>query len=553
MPHRPAPVRAGLALAVSLLSTPAAADTLVVAARILTPDGPVTAMRIGADGRIAQLGAAAALTAEHAALPVADLEDGTVLPGLIDAHGHLMNLGFALLSTDLVGADSVAEVVARLQRFEQGLPDGAWLLGRGWDQNRWPGQAFPTAADLDAAFPDRPVWLERIDGHAGWANSAAMALVERDLSGDWQPDGGRILRDGEGNATGVFIDRAAALVDARMPAPDLALRRRALELALAEAARLGLTGVHDAGVSLDTLKLMRSLADAGRLPIRVYAMADGDAAALDWLCSNGLYAHPDGRLQMRAVKLYMDGALGSRGAALLEDYSDDAGNRGLLVTGVEQVEAAVAKAVRCGVQANTHAIGDRGNRIVLDAYERLLPEVDRAGRRFRIEHAQIVAPEDLARFAQLGVIASMQPIHATSDMPWAAARVGADRLRGAYAWQVLLGSGARLAFGSDFPVEPVSPWFGIHAAVTRQDAAGKPPGDWLPGQRVDLATALRGFTLDAAWAGFAEADVGALAVGKRADFIVVDADPATLAPAALRSVVVRSTWVDGKRVYPLVN
>jgi predicted amidohydrolase YtcJ len=256
---------------------------------------------------------------------------------------------------------------------------------------------------------------------------------------------------------------------------------------------------------------------------------------------------------MRAVKLYMDGALGSRGAALIEDYSDDAGNRGLLVTGVEQVEAAIAKAVRCGVQANTHAIGDRGNRIVLDAYARLLPQDERAGRRFRIEHAQIVAPEDLPRFAQLGVIASMQPIHATSDMPWAGARVGADRLRGAYAWQVLLGSGARLAFGSDFPVEPVSPWFGIHAAVTRQDAAGKPPGGWLPGQRVDLDIALRGFTQDAAWAGFAEDDVGSLAPGKRADFIVVDADPATLPAAALRTVVVRSTWVDGERVYPAAD
>jgi predicted amidohydrolase YtcJ len=539
-----------------LLIFPAAtvhALTLVHDARIITmeTDVPrVEAMVTGDDGRILALGDATALRERYPHAESLRLDGKTVLPGLIDAHGHLLNLGFALMSVDLVGADSKAEIVQRLQRFATTLPDDAWLTGRGWDQNRWPDRVFPTTADLDAAFPDRPVWLERIDGHAGWANSAALRRVTRVLSGDWQPEGGRIVRDGDGQPTGVFIDAAAALVDAVMPPPTEALRRRALELAVNEAARLGLTGVHDAGVGRDTLQLFRRMADEQALPIRVTAMADGDGEALAWLCEKGAYRHESGRLQMRAVKLYMDGALGSRGAALLRDYSDEAGNRGLLVTPEARLRAAVAKAVRCGVQANTHAIGDRGNRLVLDAYEALVPAGGRDDRRFRIEHAQIVADADIPRFAALGVIASMQPIHATSDMPWAQARLGRARLAGAYAWQRFIGSGVRLAFGSDFPVEAVNPFHGLHAAITRQDADGKPAGGWLPDQRVDRSTALAGFTIDAAYAGFADTEVGSLAVGKRADFIVVDADPYEATPAVLRATTVLATYVDGRRVYP---
>ncbi len=536
------------------VSQAGAAGTLFHNADIhtLDPQSPsATAIHVDADGRILAIGDLETLRAAATDAERVDLGGAVVLPGLIDAHGHLLNLGLALMTANLVGADSKQEVVERLRRFEAGLPDQAWLIGRGWDQNRWPEAQFPTAADLDAAFPERPVWLQRIDGHAGWANSAALALVGRDLSGDWQPDGGRILRDDEGRATGVFIDTAMAMVNQARPPLDKPTLRRALERAMAEAARLGLTGVHDAGVSLETLHLLKELADSGQLPIRVYAMADGDNAALAWLCENGLYAHAGGRLQMRAVKLYMDGALGSRGAALLADYSDDPDNRGLLVTPEQRIVSAIEKAVRCGVQANTHAIGDRGNRIVLDAYERLLPTDQRASRRFRVEHAQIVAGDDLPRFANLEVIASMQPIHATSDMPWAQARIGRERLFGAYAWQRLLDSGARLAFGSDFPVEPVSPWFGLYAAITRQDADGEPTGGWLAEQRVDLRTAFRGFTLDAAYAGFAEDEVGSLAPGKRADFIVLDSDPFRLSPTALRETQVRATYVDGRRVHPI--
>lgn len=534
-----------------MFALPVSAETLFHNARFVTlepePDR-VSAMLVSDDGRIVAVGDAAALLTAHPDAAREDLGGATALPGLIDAHGHLLNLGLALMSADLVGARSKSEIVDRLQRFAANLPEGAWLTGRGWDQNLWPGAEFPTAADLDAAFPERPVWLRRIDGHAAWGNSAALRASTRDLQGEWQPDGGRILRDDQGRPTGTFIDTAMGLVQA--PAPDAALKRRALELAVDEAARLGLAGVHDAGVSLEVLGYLREMADAGRLPIRVYAMADGDGPTLDWLCEHGAYRHPGGRLEMRAVKLYADGALGSRGAALIADYSDDPGNRGLLVTSEDRLRVAIAKAVRCGIQANTHAIGDRANRLVLDIYGELLPDSERASRRFRIEHAQVVARDDLPRFAELGVIASMQPIHATSDMPWAGLRVGRDRLHGAYAWQRLRETGARLAFGSDFPVEPVNPAFGVYAALTRQDSEGEPPGGWLPDQRLDLQATLHGFTLGAAFAGFSEESLGSLAPGKRADFILVEGDPFSMSPQALRALDVRAVFLDGRRVSP---
>ncbi|KFL36610.1 amidohydrolase [Arenimonas donghaensis] len=526
--------------------------TLLVASRIHTgdPDQPVVeAIAWDASGRVLAAGTAKELALRFPDAGRHDAGDATVVPGLVDAHAHLMNLGYALLSADLVDAASKEEVIARLQAFEATLPEGAWLLGRGWDQNDWPGKAFPTAADLDAAFPDRPVWLERIDGHAGWANSAALRAVDKDLSGTWQPEGGRILRDDAGQATGVFIDTAARLVDAVMPRPDDALRAEALARALEAAVAHGLTGVHDMGVSLDDLRLMRRFADAGRLPLRISAYANGDAAALDVLCAMGPYEHGSGRLAMRGVKFYVDGALGSRGAALIEDYSDEPGHRGLLVTEPAAYAAGVAKARDCGIQPASHAIGDRGNRIVLDTYAAALG--DRAGgdHRWRVEHAQVVHRDDLPRFASLKVIASMQPTHATSDMPWAEARIGRERLYGAYAWQRLHALGVPLALGSDFPVESVDPRLGLYSAVTRADREGEPSGGWLPDQRLSPDQALAGFTAGAAFASFDDADIGRLAPGFRADFVVLDADPLAVDAARLPEMKVISTWVDGKPVF----
>ena len=541
-----------------LQAMPAAAEVQVLVADTIRTGDPqqplATALAWDTDtGRLLAVGARDAMLQLYPQAPRIDVGDATVVPGLIDAHGHLTSLGNALAQADLTGTRSRAEVVQRLQAFEKNLAPGEWLLGHGWDQNDWQdGTDFPGVADLDAAFPQRPVYLERIDGHAGWANSAALRIAEqagKSLSGDWQPAGGRIVRDAAGKPGGVLVDNATQLVSALIPLPDEAARGKRLQAALHEAVRNGLTGVHDMGVSSTELALMRQLADQGKLPLRIDAYADGNRQALADLCAHGLYRHPGGRLQMRGVKLYMDGALGSRGAAMLEDYSDDPHNRGLLVTSPEDFEAAVRKADGCHVQVATHAIGDRGNRIVLDTYARVLGDNAAGDHRWRVEHAQVVALEDIPRFAQLHLVASMQPTHATSDMGWAEQRVGPERIKGAYAWQRYLQQGTHLALGSDFPVEQVDPRLGLYAAVTRQDRDGQPPGGWQPQQRLSAIEALRGFTRDAAWAGHDEAEVGSLQRGLRADFVVLDRDP--LAPDAgrLDTLKVLSTWVDGVPVY----
>ena len=549
-------IRFVMAVVLATCVPPAIAEVTVLTAatiRTMDPARPVAgAMAFDDAGAILAVGEAGALHARWPDATRLDLGSATVIPGLIDAHGHVAGLGLSRMRVELEGTRDKAEVLARLRAFADSLQPGDWLLGRGWDQNDWPEQVFPTAADLDAAFPDRPVWLERIDGHAGWANSAALRATGQDLDaggtrGDWHPAGGRIVRDAQGRATGVLVDGAMALVDGVLPAMDVASAERALSSGMQEAVRHGLTGVHDAGVSLLQMQAYRNLADRGEMPLRIHAMADGDSEALAWLCREGAYRHAGGRLQMRAVKLYVDGALGSRGAALLEDYSDDPGNRGLVLMSPDQLGEAVAKARDCGIQVATHAIGDRGNRLVLDAYEAAL--AGHPGLRWRIEHAQVLAPEDLPRLAGLGVIASMQPTHATSDMPWARERLGPDRIHGAYAWRSLRDSGARLALGSDFPVESIDPRLGLYAAATRTDAAGEPIGGWLPGEVLTPFEALRGFTRDAAWAGFAEAETGTLAEGLRADFVVVAEDPLAIPATGLDDLTVLSTWVDGRAAY----
>ena len=541
-----------MALLLVALPAPAAQVTVLTAARIHTMDTAnprAEAMAFDDSGAIVAIGSRSDLLARYPGAARIDAGDATVVPGLIDAHAHISGLGLAKLQVDLVGTRGKEEVLQRLRDFARDLPPAAWLVGRGWDQNDWPEKQFPIAADLDAAFPDRPVWLSRIDGHAGWANSAALRAAKRDLAGDWQPDGGRILRDAGGKPTGVFVDAAMSLLDEAMPALDAATASRVLELGMQDAVAHGLTGVHDAGVSLAELRRYQALADAGRMPMRIHAMADGDGEALAWLCSDGLYRHPSGRLQMRAVKLYIDGALGSRGAAMLQDYSDDHGNRGLLMMPPAALAEATAKARRCGVQVGTHAIGDRGNHEVLEAYAKTWRDAPGSDHRWRIEHAQVLAPDDLPRLAALGVIASMQPTHATSDMPWAEDRVGPQRINGAYAWRQLRDSGARLALGSDFPVESVDPRLGLYAAATRADGEGHPAGGWHPEEKLTAYEALRGFTLDAAYAGFAEDSVGSLAIGKRADFVLLAQDPLAIDPSGLRDLTVRATYVDGRPVY----
>lgn len=540
-----------------LFSSAAAAQVqLVSAGQIVTGDpqqAQVQAMVVDADsGRVLALGQREPLQAQYPQASLLDLGTATIVPGLIDAHAHLVNLGHILSEANLWGVDSKAEVIARLQAAEKTLAPGQWLIGRGWDQNLWPEKAFPTAADLDAAFPERPVYLDRVDGHAGWVNSAALRLAQqqgRSLAGDWQPEGGRIERDAQGQPSGVLVDAASALVSAHIPAHAPAELDRRLGQALAVAVANGLTGVHDMGVSRDELARFARFADAGKLPLRIDAYADGDGQALAELCANGLYHHAGGRLQMRGVKLFVDGALGSRGAAMLAPYSDDPHNHGLLMMTPDEHLAASRKAAACGVQVASHAIGDRGNRLVLDNYQSVLASHPGQELRWRVEHAQVLAEADIARFGQLGVIASMQPTHATSDMGWAQDRVGAERIKGAYAWQRLANSGARLALGSDFPVEQVDPRLGLQAAVTRQDGQGLPAGGWYADQRLSPAQALAGFTSGAAYAGFGELEVGMLRQGLRADFVVLDGNPLQVDGKALSQLKVLATWVDGVPVY----
>ena len=502
-----------------------------------------------ADGKVIAVGPSVEILRTFQNARVIDVTGTTVLPGLTDAHGHLYGLGLSLDTVNLVGSTSLDEVIARLKPRAASAHPGEWILGRGWDQNRWPGKQFPTAAPLDAAVSDHPVWLRRVDGHAGLANTAAMRAAGVTASTP-DPEGGRIIRDAGGNPTGVFVDAAEGLIDRAVPPPSFELRKRRVLAAAQKIAENGLTETHDPGADDETIRAVRELIDEKRFPIRDYSMVADNARALDEWFQRGKLIDYGGRLTVRSVKLYADGALGSRGAALLAPYNDDPGNSGLLVSKDEHLADVARRARAAGFQVNTHAIGDRGVRNAIDAYESagVTPQD-----RFRIEHFQVVAPSDFPRIARDGIIASMQPTHATSDMYWAEDRVGPERIKGAYAWRTVLNSGARLTLGSDFPVEEVNPFFGIYAAVTRQDQKGWPAGGWYPDQKLTLAEAIRGFTSDAAYAAFEESSRGTIEAGKLADLTIVEGELYAMPQSELFKAKVRYTVVGGEIVYTSVK
>jgi hypothetical protein len=545
--NRMRPAVFGLAAALATAGPAAAqepADRAVVNAVIHTmdPAAPRAEALAALGGRIVAVGTEAEVRLHVG--PTTDVVDAggrTVIPGLIDAHGHVMGLGRSLRILDLVGTTSPEEIAMKVRAAAADRAPGEWILGRGWDQNDWAVKEFPTHAELDAAGGDHPVWLTRVDGHAGWAN--ARAMVEAGVTADTpDPDGGRMVRDAAGRPTGVFVDNAEALIEAAIPDPGPEERWAWLAAAQQHLLSVGLTGVHDMGVGPETVELYREWVREGRLGPRVVAYLS-DGPAVEWWRDEGRdEADPSDRFRVAGVKLYADGALGSRGAALLDDYSDDPGNRGLLVTPPDTLRAHVARAVELGLQPAIHAIGDRGNREALDAIAAApaggaLPP--------RIEHAQVVALEDLPRFARQGVLASMQPTHATSDMYWAEDRVGPERIEGAYAWRTLRDSGAALACGSDFPVERANPFHGLHAAVARQDAEGWPEGGWRPTERMTREEALACFTRDAAAAAGMADEVGTLKPGLRADFLILDADPLAVPESEIRDVRVYLTVIDG--------
>ncbi|MBT8113903.1 MAG: amidohydrolase [Arenicella sp.] len=522
--------------------------TLVINANIYTsnPQQATAESFAFRDNMILAVGSLEELSAKFPDARALDLNGKTVVPGLIDAHVHLLSLGQALTRVDLVGSTSKQDILQRLTEFAEELPPGQWLLGRGWDQNDWPEKFLPTAADLDAAFPERPIWLTRIDGHAGWANSAAMAFSSKDLGGDWQPDGGEIVRDDSGNPTGIFIDNAEPLIASQIPQPSEAQLRDALQRAMQKTASVGLTSVHNAGTSKQVWDILQSMHSDGELGVRYYAMADGNNAMLDFLCESGGIIDDQAMLTARAVKLYSDGALGSRGAALLAPYSDRESQSGLLIESPEVLAQYAKRAADCGLQVNIHAIGDRGNRVSLDALQAAASE-DNPGRH-RVEHSQIVAPEDFARFKQLKLIASVQPTHATSDMYWAEDRVGSERIQGAYAWQKFIELGVPLALGSDFPVEKADPILGFYAAVTRQDTKGWPDGGWYADQKLTRQQALYGFTLGAAYAAFQEDQIGSIEAGKFADFIVLSQDIMQIPAGQIPATKILATYLNGQAI-----
>jgi len=543
-------------LALFLLGLPAqaqpAADYIVHNATVYTvdPETPrAEAFAVRGD-RLLMIGAEATVLAAYPDAERIDAGGRTIVPGLIDAHVHLMGLGRSLLQANLVGTPSKQAVIDTLTAFAADVPDGAWLQGRGWDQNDWGNGGFPTREDLDAAFPDRPIFLERIDGHAAWVNTAAIeqTVGMEALQAMEDPQGGSIRRDDDGVPTGILIDAAAGIIQSDIPAYSDDRLDDALTQALDRTTRYGLTSVHDAGITRADVERYQRFIEGGRFPVRLYGMIGGRGDTFDHFCETGTIATGD-RLRVQSVKLYVDGALGSRGAALLDDYSDDPGNRGLLLKTPDQLRQDVMDAIRCGFQVNTHAIGDRGNRVTLDAYEATFDSLGRGIGRHRVEHAQILHPDDLPRFAAMDVIASVQPTHATSDMPWAEDRLGEDRIQGAYAWNSLKESGARLAYGSDFPVEDVDPIEGFHAAVTRQDASGMPEGGWLPQERTSRETTLHAFTLGAAYAAFQEQEIGSLEPGKKADFVILSQDIMQVPADDLLDTSVISTYVGGTLVY----
>lgn len=538
----------GAACAQALLVHNARGLTLDEHGRVLRFD----AMQVGPDGRVQAIGKLADLP--PADMPRLDAGGRVLMPGLIDAHGHVLALGAARRSLQLRDTADLPAALAAVRAHAQARPQAAWITGGGWNQAAWQLGRFPSAAELDTAEAARPVWLSRVDGHAGWANSRALALagITRDTP---DPAGGRIERDAAGEPSGVLVDAAMALVERHVPPEDAAELAANLDTAERELLALGITSVHDAGISADADELLRQRAAAGQLRLRIYGMARGsDDAFMARLRNAGpLRDAGDGHYTLRAVKLFADGALGSRGAALLAPYSDAPGTRGLLFRTDAELLAQMRAAAKAGFQVNVHAIGDAANRQAVAGFEALAREMGARSTalRHRIEHAQVVALGDLPRFARAQVIASIQPKHATSDMNMAEDRVGPQRIQGAYAWQRLLKAGATLACGSDFPVEEPSPWAGLYAAVTREDAAGKPVGGWYRQQALTPVQALDCFTRSAAFAGHAEKDVGLLTPGHRADFILVDRDPLTAAPAALLKMRVLQTWVGGRRVHAL--
>lgn len=480
-------------------------------------------------------------------IKIIDGKGQTLLPGLIDAHGHVLSYGLSLMQVNLNGTLSEQEAVQRAIDFDQKNKGSQWLLGRGWNQVLWEGQQYPKAVSLDEYFKNTPIWFKRVDGHAGWANSKAMQLAGIDHT-SVSPDGGEIVKDDNGNPTGVFIDNAMNLITDNIPKTSNKEIQLALVKAMKALAKVGLTSVHDAGINTANIEAYKALAANNNMPIRVNGMIDINDKNINALLQQGHYKTPDDKFIINSVKVSADGALGSRGAALINDYSDLPHHKGLLLYNQETLSLLVKTAMDADFQVNTHAIGDNANKIVLDLYEKYITTKKAKQMRHRIEHAQIIQLQDIPRFSSLGVIASMQATHATSDKNMAQDRLGDERILGAYAWQKLIKANAIIAGGSDFPIESANPFYGLHASVTRQDQQNNPEAGWFPQESMSIIQAFQTFTINAAFAAHQENIIGTLVKNKKADFILIDQDIFQINMTDIWKTKVLQTWVNGKKV-----
>ncbi|PRY28189.1 hypothetical protein CLV58_13046 [Spirosoma oryzae] len=525
-------------------SSQKSADLLVTNAHVYTADSAFSTADafVVNDGTFLAVGKADELRKQYDADSTVDLGGAPVYPGFYDPHSHFLGLGQVLDQADLVGADSYDDVIARLKNFYKQHPQVLWLTGRGWDQNDWADKQFPTKEKLDAAFPNIPVALMRVDGHALLVNSKALRLAQ--ITAGSRLAGGEVVLQ-NGQPSGVLVDNAMQLVRRVLPQPTLADKARMLKAAERVCVALGLTTISDAGISPAEIDLIDSLHKAGQLKIRDYAMVSLGEPNLNLYLKKGPFQTD--RLTVKSFKLYADGALGSRGACLRKPYTDRPQTGGFLLLAPDELARVTALLYKSGFQANTHCIGDSANHLMLDLYGKLLK--GKNDRRWRIEHAQVVSPEDVAKFGRYAIIPSVQPTHATSDMYWAADRLGPIRVKGAYAFNDLMKQMGVIAFGSDFPVEAPNPLFGFHAAVARQDAKNFPAAGYQMENAVDRRSALLAMTRWAAYACFEEQLRGSIAPGKQADFVVLDRDIMTVPNEQLRGTQVRQTWINGEKVF----
>ena len=545
----------GLARLTSQVSAQTA-DIVFVSGNIITVDARMPqaeALAVAGD-RILAVGSNAEINGlKGEETRVIDLEGRTVVPGLVDGHLHFARLGADRgRSLDLSEAKSEEDVARRVGRLAERLEPGQWITGSGWHIANWEQEKWPTKASLDDAAPNHAVFLQGMHSHASWANSKTLeaAGISKNTP---DPSGGQIFRDElTGEPTGILLEDAQKIVHRIAPPatrePLTESIRKSIRLALS----YGFTGAHDMGTSLETVEAYKELIDAGEFPFRInaYPRVVNAGSLLDQILAKGpIVDYGNHRLNVRGVKVSIDGALGARGAALMAPYSDDPGNVGVIRVPYDELYFILEKSLRSGFNAAVHAIGDRGNQMALDAVEQALARVPVADHRIRVEHAQIVRSQDLPRFGQLGVLASVQWMHCTLDMPWAEERVGADRIRGGYAWRTLLNTGARLVGGSDEGAKTFSPFMGIHAATTRQNADGRPEGGWFPDQRLSRMEALKSYTLDAAYAAFEDDVLGSLTPGKIADLAVLSKDIMSVPAQEILTTEALMTMVGGEIVF----